>query len=235
MSSAQRVCVITGGSRGIGLATALRFARGGASVVIAARDPTALQTAVEQIRRTGAACEAVPVDVAMRAGVEEVIDVARARFGRVDVLVNNVGFAPLAPVERTSDDDFEHCVGVNIAAVFYATRAVWPLMRAQGGGVIVNVSSMASVDPFAGFAVYGACKAWVNLFTKAVAEEGRPLGIRVFAVAPGAVETALLRRHFPYFPAEQTLDPGEVAAVIEDVCAERTAHRVGETIFVRKQ
>lgn len=230
----QRVCVISGASRGIGLATALRFARGGWGLVIAARQGAALQAAADRIGAAGAPCEALPVDVGTEAGARELIEVARRRFGRVDVLVNNAGYAPLAPIERFATEDFERAIAVNIAAVFYTTRAVWPTLKAQGGGTIVNVSSMASVDPFPGFSVYGACKAWVNLFTQATAAEGRPLGIRVFAVAPGAVETTMLREHFPEFPREATLDPDEVAGLIEHVCEPPMTHASGQTIFIRR-
>jgi len=133
-----------------------------------------------------------------------------------------------------SDDDFEQALRANIAGVFYMTRAAWPALRRQGSGTVVNISSLAAVDPFPGFAVYGACKAWVSLFTKAADDEGRPLGIRVFAIAPGAVETAMLRQNFPDIPAEQTLAPDEVAGMIEAVCEPRASHASGQTIFIRK-
>ena len=80
-----------------------------------------------------------------------------------------------APVDQLAREEFDKALGVNVAAVFHTTQAVWPLMRQQGSGVLINISSLASVDPFTGFSVYGACKAWVNLFTKAIADEGRPL------------------------------------------------------------
>ena len=121
-----------------------------------------------------------------------------------------------------------------MAAIFHTTRAVWPLMKAQGGGVIINMSSMAAVDPFPGFAVYGASKAWVNLFSQATASEGKPHGIRVFSVAPGAVETGLMRASFPDFPADKTLAPDEVAAVILSLCEPALAPCSGQTLFVRK-
>jgi len=229
-----RVCVITGASRGIGLATALRFAHSGCRIVAAARGEEDLRKAVAQITAAGAECEHVIADVSTPDGIRRLIAAAQTCFGRIDVLVNNAGYAPLAPVEQMPPDDFDTAVAVNIGAVFHATRAVLPVMRKQGGGVIVNISSLASVDPFPGFAVYGACKAWVNLFSKATADEGRPHNIRVYAVAPGAVETRMLRERFPDFPAEQTLDPDEIAGVIESLCDEGSAPASGNTIWVRK-
>jgi NAD(P)-dependent dehydrogenase (short-subunit alcohol dehydrogenase family) len=234
MTNERRTCVITGGSRGIGLATALRFAKRLDNVVIAARTARSLEGAVQQIVDAGALCEAVPTDVGTPAGAKEVIDVAIQRFGRIDVLVNNAGAAPLAKMTEFTVGQFRQCVDVNIGGVFYATRAAWPHLMEQESGTIVNISSAASVDPFQGFAVYGACKAWVNLFTQAIAEEGRPLGIRALAVAPGAVETKMLRRNFPDLPRSQTLDPDQVAAVVEAVCEPPFIHTSGQTVFVRR-
>jgi len=118
--------------------------------------------------------------------------------------------------------------------VFFCTRSVWPVMRAGGGGTVVNLSSLASIDPFPGFAVYGGTKAWVNTFTKAAADEGRPHGIRVLAVAPGAVETRMLRHHFPDFPATETLAPDDVARLVEACCGPALAHSSGQTLFIRR-
>jgi NAD(P)-dependent dehydrogenase (short-subunit alcohol dehydrogenase family) len=229
-----KTCVITGASRGIGLATALRFARAGHRIVAVARTEEQLKQAAEQISAAGGECECVVADIGSRGSAQRLIEAAQTRFERVDVLVNNAGYAPLAPIEKTRDEDFETAIAANVAAVFYTTRAVWPIMRKQAAGVIVNISSMSSVDPFPGFSVYGACKAWVNLFTKAVADEGRPLGIRVFAIAPGAVETQMLRTNFPKIPKSQTLDPDEVAGLVEAVCYDRMRYVSGQTIFVRK-
>jgi len=230
----ERTCVIAGGSRGIGLATALRLANQDYNVVIAARTQTGLDDAIQKVAATGAACMAVTADIGQPEEAAQVIEAAVERFGRVDVLVNCAGVAPLAPIEELKTDDFEQLLDVNIRSVFYTTRAAWPIMRTQRGGVIVNISSMASVDPFPGFAAYGASKAWVNLFSQAIAAEGRPHGIRVFSVAPGAVETSLLRATFPDAPADKALDPDQVAAVVASVCAEHMTPCSGQTIFVRK-
>jgi NAD(P)-dependent dehydrogenase (short-subunit alcohol dehydrogenase family) len=229
-----KTCVITGASRGIGLATALRFARLGCRIVAAARNAERLGQAAVQIRAAGGECEPVVVDVSIPEEAERLIQRTVERFGRVDVLVNNAGFAVLKPVDQTELAELERSLAVNVRAVFCTTRAAWAVMKRQGGGVIVNVSSAASVDPFSGFSVYGACKAWVNLFTQATADEGRKLGIRVLAIAPGAVETEMLRSLFPDLPADQTLDPAIVAAVIEALCDERLAYAAGQTIFLRK-
>jgi len=125
-------------------------------------------------------------------------------------------------------------MAVNVNAVYHACRAVWPVMKKQKSGVIVNISSIASVDPFAGFAAYGAAKAWVNAWTKALADEGRRLGIRVFSVAPGAVETRMLRDPFPTFPADQTLRPADVADAVHALTQPGCRYATGQTVFVRR-
>jgi 3-oxoacyl-[acyl-carrier protein] reductase len=228
------VCVVTGGSAGIGRAVALHFGARGYRVALCGRDAQALRAAEQEIARAAPACLALAMDVAEPEAPGRLIAEAVGRFGRVDVLVNNAGHAPLAPLDQISPADFDRAVAVNVGAVFRATRSAWPVMRRQGAGVIVNISSLASVDPFPGFSVYGACKAWVNLFTKAAADEGRPLGIRVYCVAPGAVETRLLRGLFKDFPAAQTLAPEEVAALVGVLCDEPLRHASGQTLFVRK-
>lgn len=231
---AKKTCVITGGSKGIGLATALRLAHDHYDVVLAARNEADLLVAAQKVQRAGAQCLAVVADVARPDDARRVIDEAAQRFGRVDVLVNNAGVAPLIATAEMDTAMFDQTVQVNMAAVFHTTQAVWGVMKARGGGVIVNISSLASLDPFPGFAVYGASKAWVNLFSRAVAREGKPLGIRVYAVAPGAVETNMMRTAFPDFPADKALEPQAVADVITLLCRDEMTPCTGETIFVQK-
>ena len=231
---ATKTAIVTGASRGIGRATALRLARAGYAIVAVARGRDGLAAAARQIEQAGGTCEIVAADVGCPEDARRVVEATCARFGGVDLLVNNAGVALLRSIDQMSDEEFARTLGANVEAVFRLCRAVWPTMRAAGGGVIVNVSSLSSVDPFPGFAVYGACKAWVNLFTQALAAEGRPLGIRVLAVAPGAVETDMLRGLFPDLPAENVLQPDEVAAVIERLASESMAPCSGQTIFCRK-
>ncbi|MBK9120857.1 MAG: SDR family oxidoreductase [Phycisphaerales bacterium] len=231
---AQRVVVITGGSRGIGLAAAEQFAAAGDRVVISGRTESDLRTAAAAVRAAGGTCEPVVADVARREDAHRLITQAQEIFGRIDVLVNNAGKAPLAPVAQLDPAEFESTLALNLGGVFHTAQAAWPGMQAQGGGVIVNVSSVASVDPFPGFAVYGATKAWVNLFSQALAAEGKPHGIRVYSVAPGAVETGLLRATFPDLPAEHCLRPEAVAAAIVAVCDETWLPATGNTIFLRR-
>ncbi|REJ68177.1 MAG: SDR family NAD(P)-dependent oxidoreductase [Planctomycetota bacterium] len=233
-ASKLRVCVVTGGSSGIGLATARRFAADGYALVICGRDEQRLAAAAGELRAGDAAVVTLAVDLAERDAGGRLIDFAVDEFDRVDVLVNNAGIAPLSAAHAMSDEDFESLMATNVRGVFATTKAVWPVMRRQGGGAIVNISSLSARDPFAGLGVYGASKAWVELFTKATAAEGREHAIRVFGVAPGAVDTPLLERLFPDIPAEARLQPEAVAELIYRLADQRLADATGQTVVIRK-
>lgn len=226
--------IVSGAGRGIGRAIALRMARTGGRVALVARTRAELESAARDVEQAGGRAMAIEADVSALESAARIVDAAAAKFGRIDVLVNNAGVAPVGSIESFSDADFDRLTGVNMAAVFRLSRAVWPVMKRQGGGTIVNISSVAAVDPFPGLGVYGASKAWVSLFSKAAAEEGRGCGICVFAVAPGAVETRMLRSAFPDIPSDATLDPDQVASVVVSLCDPAMAAATGQTLFVRK-
>lgn len=228
------VVVVTGGGRGIGRAICERFAQDGAQIVAASRTVAELEETQRLIERNGGRCTITPANVSAQEDVDSLIERTVKQFGRIDVLINNAGVAPHARMEDLDPPLFETILDVNVFAVYFGCRAVWPVMKSQGGGVIINLSSMASVDPFPGFAAYGAAKTWVNAWTKALAEEGRQLGIRVFAVAPGAVETRMLRDPFPDFPADQALKPTDVADVVHAISQPNCRYATGAVVFVKK-
>src|SRR6185312_4772134 len=146
----------------------------------------------------------------------KVVEDAMRHFGRIDALVNNAGYAPARSIEELTLDEWRQIVDVNLSAVVYFCKAVWPVMKRGGGGAIVNMSSAASRDPFPGLSAYGAAKAAVNVLGLALAREGESANIRVHTIAPGAVETGMFRTLFTkeQFPTEKTLDPAEIARLI---------------------
>ncbi len=233
------VCVITGGSRGIGLATAKRFAVAGYRVVISGRSQRRLEQAVEQIRQVGqidgpeevlTACG----DIGDEASRKSLVQTAIENFGSIDVLVNNAGAAPLGDFDDIEQGTFESVLQTNISAVFHLTQRVWKQMKPNGGGTIVNISSLAAIDPFPGFSIYGASKAWLELLTQALATEGADHNIRVCAVRPGAVETDLLRGLFPDFPADQCVSPDDIAAQVFSCVNDPANHLSGQAFTVAK-
>jgi NAD(P)-dependent dehydrogenase (short-subunit alcohol dehydrogenase family) len=138
------------------------------------------------------------------------------RFGRLDNLINNAGLAPMLPIERTTPEVISEVFRVNTLGTAYAIHAAWPVFQRQRSGCIINLSTLGTIDPFPGFFAYAAAKAAVNLMTKVCASEGAPIGVRAFAIAPGAVETEMLRAIIPesVVAPEQTLPPEAVADVI---------------------
>ncbi len=229
------IVVVTGGGRGIGRAICQRFAADGAQTVAAARSPEELAETKRLIEQSGGRCHVQTTDVCVPEEIDAVIDSTVSRFGGLDILVNCAGVAPQAAIEELEPALFRTILAVNVDATYYACRKAWTALKARGGGVIVNISSIASIDPFPGFAAYGASKAWVNAWTKALAEEGRPHGIRVFAVAPGAVETKMLRDAFPEFPKQDTLEPSDVADLVHALCDPGCRYATGETVFLQRR
>ena len=231
---ADRTALVTGGGRGIGRAICARFARGGYRVAAVARSQDELAETARCVEADGGVCRAMTVDVTDAAAMESAVQSVVSEWGSIDVLVNNAGVAENAPLESFNVERFDRMVATNVNAVFYACRAVWPVMRRRGGGIIVNISSVAAVDPFPGFAAYGATKAFVNGFTNALSREGAEHGIRVYGVAPGAVDTQMLRGPFPDFPDDQCLKPADIAEAVWLMTEPVYQHSAGQVVYVRK-
>ncbi len=231
------VCVLTGGTSGIGLETAKRFAKEGYRIVTCGREKSRLEKARQAISLAGGGSEviAAELDLARPREAGKLIDRAVEAFSAVDVLVHCAAVAPLKALEAMSSQEFENALDVNVRAPFYLTQAAWIVMLRQArGGTIVNVSSLSAVDPFPGFSVYGASKAWSDLFCTALAQEGKPHGIRVYSIRPGAVETPMLRSLFPDFPASQALAPQSVADLIWSVCQDAFRDSSGYPLSIRR-
>jgi len=232
-ASENPVVIITGAGSGVGRDLALLMAEAGYTCVLAARTQSKLDETAQMLADEvpGAQTLAVPTDVADPAQVQGLIDATLKHFGRIDALANVAGYAPLQPIARIDDDTLRRCTAVNFDAVVYTTRAVWPTFKASKSGTICNVSSMGAFDPFTGFNIYGAAKAAVNIFTKATADEGKRIGVNAYAIAPGAIETPMLRENFSEkaIPTDNTLDPATVAAAIRDCLTGKTDMHSGET------
>ncbi len=188
----DKVCIVTGGAQGIGLATALKFAREGASVVIWDLTPAGIEAAVRQCSETGATAVGFVVDVTQRNMVDAATNQTLKEFGRIDVLVNNAGITQDARLQKMTLEQFDRVIDVNLRGVFHCAQAVADTMVAQGYGVILNASSVVGLYGNFGQTNYAASKFGVLGFTKTWSRELGPKGVRVNAVAPGFIMTHIL-------------------------------------------
>jgi NADP-dependent 3-hydroxy acid dehydrogenase YdfG len=186
------VVAITGASSGIGEATALACARAGAAVSLAARRADRIEQLARRIEEDGGRALALPTDVADERQARAFVEQTYERLGRLDVLVNNAGVMLLGPVEGADTENWRRMIDVNLFGVLYCTHAALPVMREQGGGHIVNVSSVAGRSANAGSAVYNMTKFGVGAFSEALRQEALHSKIRVTIIEPGVVATELL-------------------------------------------
>ena len=191
----DKVAIITGGSRGIGYATADAFLREGATVIITASSPETVQKAVEKLQAAhpGRTVGGISPDLSNLGSVRSAFKEATSKYGCVDILVNNAGVSESTPFMHYTEETFDKVMDLNVKGVFNATRAASECMIARGKGVILSTSSMVSIygQP-SGFA-YPASKFAVNGLTVSLARELGPKGIRVNAVAPGITETDMMK------------------------------------------
>ena len=186
-----RVALVTGGAGAIGLAIARALSAGGARVALADLDGAAAAAAAAGLGRAGAI--GVACDVASERSIDQAVEATVAAFGRLDVLVNNAGLQHVAPLEAFPTEKFEQLLRVMLVGPFLATRKVFPLMRAQRHGRIINVASVNGLVGFAGKAAYNSAKHGLLGLTRVTALEGAPHGITANALCPGYVDTPLVR------------------------------------------
>jgi NAD(P)-dependent dehydrogenase (short-subunit alcohol dehydrogenase family) len=218
----QRVALVTGGSKGIGKAIAASLLESGVHVAITGRDPNALRTAVSDLalpaHHGGARIEWVAGDVRLEDSARAMVETAAGRLGGLDILVNNAAVGIMIDVASMSGAQWRETIETNLNGVFYCTHAAVPLLRQRGGGWIVNISSLASANPFAGGAAYSATKAGLNAFGEALMQELRYDNIRVTTVCPGSVRTGFAGSDASS-AAEWKLAPEDVARVVLDLVA----------------
>ena len=236
-----KVAIVTGGSRGIGLAIAALLAEDGAAVVVSGRDADRLQRAVKELEAQGRVAHAVVADAASREDCDRLADAAKERFGRIDVLVNNAGITRDGLLVRMKDEDWDRVMDVNLRGVFLLTRAVTKAMvRQKRGGRVINITSTAGAMGNAGQANYSAAKAGLIGLTKAAARELAHWSILVNAVAPGLIETdmaaalpaeahtALLAQ----VPLKRIGTAREVAEVVRFLAGDGAAYITGQVFHV---
>jgi len=213
----DKVAVVTGASKGIGWAIARALLDGGCRVAIAARNANELDRAARTLN-AGAAVHAVAADVRNPADAARLMDEAATRFGGLDILVNNAGVGRFANVADMSVDEWRQVIDTNLSAVFYCCHAAIPHLRRRGAGWIVNISSLAGKNAFAGGAAYCASKSGLNAFSEALMQEVRYDNIRVSYIMPGSVSTGFGDRGVGG-EADWKLSPHDVARTVVDLIA----------------
>ncbi len=237
----QRVAVVTGASRGIGAATAVKLAAEGYVTVLAARSRQALEQVGDQITRAGGTCVIVPTDLAVTGDLDTLVGEVECRFGHLDVLVNNAGVLP--PAKRAEDielAEWRQAFDVNVTATWYLTSRFKSLLVRNGSGVVVNVTSVAAFLPTVGLSAYNASKAAVTMLTRTLAIEWARDRIRVVGVAPGKVNTDMVapileygkRRNIKANPSDRIAEPAEVADLIAYLVDDRAAYITGSIITI---
>jgi NAD(P)-dependent dehydrogenase (short-subunit alcohol dehydrogenase family) len=211
----SRVVLITGGTRGIGYALAEALLRAGDKVAVTGTTEDGVVKAEHELAALGAAT-AIVCDVRDAGAAELAVRTVVAKFGGLDVLVNNAGVGVGVPIAEMPHDEWNRIIGTNLTGVFNCCKAAIPHLRQRGGGWIVNISSLASKNPFAGGAAYCASKAAVNAFSEALMQELREDNIRVTYVLPGSVATGFSGRESGA-GADWKLLPEDVAHAIVDV------------------
>ena len=234
-----RVVVITGASRGIGLATARRFADAGDLLVLGDRTAgTDLDSVFTRAAARGGGGFAASVDVANPDEATAFIGSAEQKYGRIDILINNAGILIAVPSHECSWEQWERVIAVNLSGTWSCLRAVLPGMIARKSGRIINVSSELGLIGFPTYAAYSASKGGVIALTKAIAKEVAPLGILVNTVAPGPTVTDMLVKDTAEYNDETRMQiplrrfgqPEEIAAVIEAIAGEAGNFMVGQVI-----
>jgi 3-oxoacyl-[acyl-carrier protein] reductase len=214
---ANRTAIVTGGTRGIGLAIARALVAAGANVSISARHEDEIETVAAELSKFGSGrCVGFVCDVRDEAHVKSLFANTLAALGGLDILINNAGIGIFAPVETTSSDDFRAVIETNLCGVFYCCHEAIPLLKQRGGGYIVNISSLAGANAHPNMAAYNASKFGLNGFSEALMQEVRQDNIKVSYIMPGSVNTEFGGDE-PTPEKSWQLQPEDIARVVMDL------------------
>jgi 3-oxoacyl-[acyl-carrier protein] reductase len=237
----DRVAVVTGAARGIGRAVAWIFAGEGAKIVLVDLEKAGIEALQEEVRKRGGEALAVPCDVSKASEVKEMIEKVLRIFSRIDILVNNAGIIRRGTIESVTEEDWDRVIAVNLKGPFICSKAVVDIMKRQGYGKIVNVSSIAGkMGDITSAPGYGPSKAGLDALTKTLARQLAPYGIHVNGVAPHAIETEMSAEWSPEkrksiveaIPLKRLGKPEDVAEAVLFLASDAAAFITGEILDV---
>lgn len=239
MDFVGKTALVTGGTSGIGKATAFALARRGARVVISGRDAARGAEVVETIRKNGGPADFVPADLRDAHSARDLVRRTLSTVPQVDILINNAAIFPFGSTAETTEETFDSVYNVNVKVPFFLVGELAPMMAARGSGAIVSVSSMVSEFGMQGLALYGSNKAAIDLLTKAWAGEFGPRGVRVNAVSPGPTRTEgtvgmgdAIDQLASLAPAGRAASPDEIAAAIAFLASDEASFVHGTILAV---
>ncbi len=228
---ANKIALVTGASKGIGKAIAVAFGREGAHVVVTARTRSVLEALAQQLTHLGVEALAVPADLAVELDIQRIAEEALARFGRIDILVNNAAIIhPSRDLVEFEATLWRQVIEVNLTAAALLTKTVLPSMIAQRSGKILNISSRGGRKGGKGRSAYRVTKAGLISLTESVAAEVQPYGIRVNCICPGGVDTEGYREAFGSRRSRELMRPEEIAEVAVFLASEASSAISGATI-----
>jgi len=223
--------LVTGAGSGVGREAAIQLSQAGYNVALVGRTRSKLEATAQQLDGPHLILD---VDLEDAQATTALVQRTVSHFGRLDALANCAGCATLAPIEKTTPQLWRQVIDANLSYVVHLTASAWPIFARQNNGVIVNVSSMSSIDPFPGLTLYAAAKVGLNMFTACTAREGEAVGIRAVALVLGAVETPMLRSMFDekQLPSSATMSPRYVGQVVCDCITGARTFVSGEAVRV---
>jgi len=237
-----QAAIVTGGGKGIGRAIALGLAECGARVVLASRTRADLDAVAGEIAQKGGQALVMETDLMVVEKIPELVEAAMQAYGRIDILVNNAARSFLRPLMELREDGWDKIFDTNCKAAFLLSRAAAKIMMDQGGGRIINITTVGAVRGGAGMGVYHASKAALNMLTKCMAVEWARFNINVNAVGPGMTKTAFSQPIWSNPAAEQSLaaripkgrlaEPEEIVGAVLFLCSDDSSYITGETIYV---
>ena len=230
----MKTAIVTGASKGIGKAIALKLASLNYALVLVGRNEKDLDAVKELIKVTGSACLTLAVDLSNEDAPEIIVRETLARFGRIDLLVNNAGLAHSAAISETDIETWNNIFKVNARAPFFLCKAVVPFLKLNENPIIINISSVVGFKGYAGQAAYASSKHALAGFTKVLAKEVQGDGIKVHLISPGGVNTEMAQEMRPDIDLEQLIQPEEIAELVEFLVTRKGKGTIDQ-FYIRRQ